>query len=297
MGNTMPDGSTGSRELVEVDDITYRFMQTAVVDLLRDRTGLPCTLLNAVVALKSSREISNHFSNDHMPTMGDFWRRIFPGQHQSSKRMRQYQFVRALDDLETDIRANEIVQSWKDVEEVCRLFFTFPPVTKDPDAGDVETDDSVGRFTRQLKAVEVGEADAKLENSLKLLRQISLVPRPLEVLDKADQALADQHIEASQSRAQRLLGPRVRAVEERFLAEERAAEAQKKATSLLREMTDAEKEMVKEAMYGIGQQDEELQRQDFDIVTRKSMWSLRPGQVSAWAELWKYLLGRKIECS
>jgi hypothetical protein len=59
-------------------------------------------------------------------------------------------------------------------------------------------------------------------------------------------------------------------------------------------MTDAEKEMVKDAMYGIGQQDEELQRQDMDIVTRKSMWSLRPGQVSPCASLWNLVLDRKI---
>ena len=65
---------------------------------------------------------------------------------------------------------------------------------------------------------------------------------------------------------------------ERLEALKKEEEAKKAASKLLRPLTDEEKIIVKDALYGAGSENEILAKSDTDSVLRKSMRTLLPGR-------------------
>ena len=70
----------------------------------------------------------------------------------------------------------------------------------------------------------------------------------------------------------------VKNVEARMLALEREEEANSIASSLLKPLTDEEREIVNEAIYGTGSPTQIIAQVDSDVIVRESMQRLRPGQ-------------------
>jgi Ulp1 family protease len=97
-------------------------------------------------------------------------------------------------------------------------------------------------------------------------------------LKELEQVEEDAYQQALQASDDARVPEAAKEVEERMLAQEREEEANRIASSLLRPLTEDERAIVDEAIYGVGPPSQIVAQVDTDVVVRESMHRLQPGQ-------------------
>ena len=171
------------------------------------------------------------------------------------------------------------VSSWGEVAAACRGYLKFPDeslASSIQSQGPSILQEYLDRLRHEddQEVVESGLAPSlKLWQELAAHQSSSCVEK--DSLDKADRLWNEAFDKVTKLRQERLVGAELRQSAGRLQAYEAAA----KASSLLRELTDSEKAMVRQALSGPAT-DDVLAQFDSDLVTRKNMQTLRPRCVS-----------------
>lgn len=265
---------------LEIDGITYSLMKKEVLDRIASGDGVSCPLYDAIAAMKNSREVCDTFAENPTEIFETGWFNRLAGTNESRKMKRRYQLMHVFEELEARPSAcDDRVSSWEEVEEACRTLMSFPAESTtsiDP----ATSDNAVERFVQRIKDDRAAEVEANLSLSHKKWKEVHHASLTSEQeLDKADKFLEETLQAETDKREERLVTDELRTSEERLLQEEREAEAQERASSLLRNLTPEEETVVRETLYQIGPEDDVIARTDTDIVTRKNIYSLQPGQV------------------
>ena len=261
--------------MVHISARSKLFMQAAVFERLAEANGHSCTLFDVVQALKSSDKVINSLeSNDGGGGGGgrggsrllwNRWRR-----HDGPIPLRRkYLYMWALDDIESKPSAcDDRIKTWEEVEEALREHFNF--AVKE----DESSDHPVRRLSRRIESDEMDKIKANFIRKSPKFAQGAEPPFLAEYTekeeDKAEQ-FADG-FDGALENAEKLAGP-----EEAALEEDRIAEAEERATQLLRELTPEEQEMVRNALFDIGPEDDIVAQSDTNVITRKNMHTLQPG--------------------
>lgn len=259
---------------LEIDSRTYKLMRVEVEVLIAGSDSKSVTLYDAVTAMKS-RQVHDSFAigaTGKVPR----WRKFIRNE-EAEKTKRRYELELTLDRIQaTQSSCDNRISSWENVEEACRPHMSFP-------AEYPTVEGSLGDMQRLIQSLKDGQMDgdkllsSKSQETWRELEFTSLTSE--HDLDKADRALLERYLDKTEKRADRLKSQELQTSEERLLLQEREVEAEERASSLLRDLSPEEKEMVQEALYAIGPEDDVIAKTDTDMVCRKNMYSLQPGQV------------------
>ena len=121
------------------------------------------------------------------------------------------------------------------------------------------------------KDVEDREEESEMEGGIKekldkmLKNQITIAEREARAKEREESERIEKEIAEREKR-------------EKEMEEQRLEEARLAASSLLRQLTPEEKDIVNEAINGIGPVDEVIAQYETDSIQRRSMQQLRPGQ-------------------
>ena len=264
-------------ELLEINLATYRLMKAEVLHRISQGNGRSCTLFDAIEAIKSSNEIMYSHAHDPNEVLGRaFWNLCRKDNDRFTKR--KYMLMFALDDIEARPSAcDDRVGSWEEVEEALREHMTFPEESF-ADQEENLSEDPVERLVQRIDLDYRAKIDERLAESQSRLQEIVQTPLSTKLaLDKAHKGVSERFEEEAQQREEFLSSSELRFSEERLLLEEREAEAQERASQLLRDLTPEEQQLVQNALFDIGPEDEVVAKCDTDFVTRKNMHTLQPG--------------------
>lgn len=147
-----------------------------------------------------------------------------------------------------------------------------PAVSLMGEEGAMQEEETEEERQKQREAAEAAaEARAKAIAALSGLARIDHLADQRVV--EAEQ-LARARVDAEAARQDAEMAAREQAEQE---AEVAAAAQANRASTLLRDLTDEEAEIVRDAIYGIGRPDEILATSDTDSVQRQSLHKLQPG--------------------
>ena len=281
-------------DLIEVDNRTMKVMKMEVEDLLElsTKTGNTVPVYKVARALLASNRVRDEFTDQ--PQRYRF-RRLMELMNQKASRgkrgrlqedtglTRHYAVVNALNRLERSPNSiRQTVSSWGEAKPFLETIFGF---SEREDGGEEEKGseklikaDKNGASLRTYKAqLELGLAEKMA--SLEMIprhekwKQVAAVTPPWKFSfeNEARIQAAEADKESRKSQAQK-------DIEEAVLAQEKEEEARKRASSLMRPLTDEERAIVEESMYGIGSVDQVIARSGTDSVQRGSMQTLQPGQ-------------------
>ena len=252
------------------------------------------------------RRPMDHLSKDF--TALSFLRR----QKNDARVMRRYELVTALNDLEKDPKnKNTVISSWLEALEALSRVFEFPQeeedeadseltIGKQAKGIDSETGDGVNTYLRLVDGVDRKERYEKLQPSSTKWKQVAYHPLPPTLAERdsndtlapnsimgrraasssltlSDQAFIFDLSNHMVSHAARIQSKEVAETEARLKEKERAEEAERKASLLMRPLTGEEEQIVHKAMYDIGPTNEVVAQVGPDSVQRGSMHTLQPG--------------------
>ena len=253
-------------EPLEIRLKTYRLMKAVVLDRISQGSGRACTIFDAVEAIKSSTEIMDSFAEDQNYELGvASWNLI------SKKEVRQmklrYKLMAVLETMEAkpshcDVR----VKSWEEVEDTLREHMSFPEES-DAEQEEITSDDPIERMIQRI------DKDSQAKINLWIAKSQSRIQQRLMIEQSSEESFMDE----TEKRAARLVSVELRTSEERLLQEEREAEAQERASQLLRDLTPEEQALVRDALDSPGPEESVIAKSDTDVVTRKNMQTLLPG--------------------
>jgi sentrin-specific protease 1 len=293
----------GATEKSTVGTETMKAMQVEVTDLLR--SGSDVTVVAMANALAGSAKVMTRHAavepQDVMTKITDGIRNLaFPrGRKKDEALKRKYMLVTALNKLEKLPESSiKIISSWSDARKVLSSVVELPEDDAPTDlkkSGEDESD-SVDKWIHRLEETTRKERVDELVPSTARWKQVALVPKLNKLgrgrgdveerdghyrqtaMDKADEMVVirlGQEFENHQARFDRRP---VKDVERRMIEKEKAAEAKKKAASLMRPLTGNEQKIVKEAMYSMGPSNQVIAKSGADSVQRGSIQTLQPGQ-------------------
>jgi sentrin-specific protease 1 len=281
----------GATEKPTVGTETMKAIQVEVTDLIRSGSGSDITVVAMANALAGSgKVISRHAAVEPQDNiMTKITRGIrnlaFPQQRKKEAEAlkRKYQLVAAFNKLEKlpESRINRI-SSWSDARKVLSSVIELPEddAPTDLKKADEDESDSVDKWIHRVEETTRKERVDELVPCVSKWKQVAVVPN-LEgksAMDKADEMLVIRLGDEFENHQARLDGKPVKDVERRMIEKENAAEAKKKAASLMRPLTGEEQQIVKEAMYGMGPSNEVIVKSGADSVQRGSIQTLQPGQ-------------------
>eukprot|EP00977_Amphora_coffeiformis_P012558 scaffold3132_cov158-Amphora_coffeaeformis.AAC.3 len=253
-------------EPLEIGLKTYRLMKAVVLDRISQGNGRSCTVFDAVEAIKSSTETMDSFVDDQNYSLGVAVWNIISRKEVRHMKLR-YKLMAVLDEMEAKPSAcDDRVSSWEEVEDVLREHLSFPEESA-VEQEEITADDPIERMILRI------DQDSQAKINLWIAKSQSRIQRRL----MSDQASEESFMDETEKRAARLVSEELRTSEERLLQEEREAEAQERASQLLRDLTPEEQELVRNALFSPGPEDDIIAKSDTDFVTRKNMQTLQPG--------------------
>ena len=257
-------------EPLDISVTTYRLMKAEVLLRISQGNGRSCTLFDAIEAIKSSTEIMESFADHQNYALGVASWNIICKKEVRHMKLR-YKLMAVLDEMEAKPSACvDRVQSWEEVEESLRVHMHFPEEST-VEQQEITIDDPIERMIQRI------EQDSQAKINLRIAKSQILLQQAAELRLAREQALNESFMDENEKRAAHLASEELRTSEERLLQEEREAEAQERASQLLRDLTPEEQELVHEALYSIGPEDDIIAKCDSDFVTRKNMHTLQPG--------------------
>lgn len=205
------------------------------------------------------------------------------GKAEKNRRLkRQYELTNALDKLKNKpgSASTIIIRTWEEAKahletvlDLSELSLDRPEETNEDDSIDKERRDKMKFISQESSSrSHIGLSAAQVR--FQTISQSHSLPRALADPIQA-QIDARYHERAEKDR---LREEHIRHIEEQVKQKEREEEAKKRATELMREMTDAEKAIVKKALYEIGSSTEIVAKVGTDTCQRVSVQRLRPGE-------------------
>lgn len=261
-------------EPLDINLTTYRLMKADVLYRISQGNGRSCTVFDAIESIKSSREVMESFAADETYSLGvASWNLICRKEVRHTKL--RYKIMAVLEEIEARPSACERITSWEEVEDVLREHMNFP---EDPAANqqqEITAEDPIERMMQRIDRDSQEKINLRIAEAQRLYNHVAKYSFARQ--DRADQDNAERFTEETEKRAARLASEELRTSEERLLREEREAEAQERASQLLRDLTPEEQELVREALHSVGPEDDVAAKSDTDFVTRKNMQTLQPG--------------------
>jgi sentrin-specific protease 1 len=293
----------GATEKPTVGTETMKAMQVEVTDLLR--SGSDVTVVAMANALAGSGKVmSRHGAvepQDLMTKITNGFRNLaFPhGRKKDEALKRKYLLLAAFNKLEKMPESTiKRISSWSDARKALSSVIELPEddAPTDSKKADEDESDNVGKWIHRVDEISRKNQVDELVPSTAKWKQIAMVPRPTKAcreredarerdgryrqsaMGKADEMLVICLGDEFENHQARLDRKPVKDVERRMIEKEQAAEAKKKAASLMRPLTADEKKIVKEAMYGMGPSNQVIAKSNADSVQRGSIQTLQPGQ-------------------
>jgi hypothetical protein len=283
----------GTPSPIEIGEVTMRAMEIEVQDLVTQskKAVTVASIANALV-------ISNRVINMHANQGSGFFDRFVkqmktltihrkPGQQAKESMGRRYALVNALNYLEKIPDSHkQTITCWEEAKPKLQEIFIFPEDTETADKESKPDESFVGLETYHA-ALESSLATKSVAFAMQPLhekwKQVAAVTPPGKLyrgsleggrgasLLLSQIAAAEADLESHKSTA-------VQEVAERLRVQEQEEEAKKRASSLMRPLTDAEYAIVKSAMYAMGPGNQVIAQSGADSVQRASMQTLQPGQ-------------------
>jgi hypothetical protein len=290
----------GPFEPIAVSVETVKAMEVAIQQELSTTTA-PRTVTNIAIALADSRAVLKIHANPRNRTPLEMLTKRLrsfsfrKGTYKSDEDVvRRYQIMGAFNRLESlPGSVMKTISSWEEAKEALRAVIRFP------DEGDGEEDvvqeptaetDIAAKFMKEMDDVYRGEETENLMPYSEMWRKVASFPTPSKIgdseqvvdshttaLEKADNMFrlrldsATAELEERQKRASK-------EVEDRLRAKELEKEARKRASSLMRPLSEEERQRVRQALNGREPPNAILAQCDADSVQQSSMWTLQPGQ-------------------
>lgn len=299
-------GRAGPYEPVAVSVETVKAMEAAIQQELSTTTA-PRTVTNIAIALADSRKVLKSHANPRNRSplekvtkrLRNFSFRI--GKYKSDEDVvRRYQIMGAFNRLESLPGSMvKTVSSWDEAKEALKAVIRFPDDDEEEETEEdavrrpstpVSETDIAAKFMKEMDDVYRGDETENLKPYSEMWRKVAAVPTPSKLgdseqfvgahttaLEKADGMfrlrLASQtaELEERQKRA-------LKEVEERLRAKELEDEARKRASSLMRPLSQDERQRVRQAIDGRKPPNAVLAQCDSDSVQQSSMWTLQSGQ-------------------
>lgn len=213
----------------------------------------------------------------------------------------RYELINAFNRLEKQPNStSKTLSSWEDAKQVLSSIIKFPSQDED---GDNDTqddrleqieDDPAEKYVKQLDDVFRSDQRESLSYTSKWKQVASYrIPSKLgddqeqptteisgykSSMEEADKKFILETNIAADCLETRLKSRTLKEMEERLLEAEREEEARERASSLMRELTEEESEIVEEAIYGGGAPGDVVAMTGTDSVQRSSIQTLQPGQ-------------------
>ena len=278
----------GSNKPIDIGPATMKVIEMEVSDLISSK---PVSVSAMANALAGSAKVADRHAKECMHT--SLLRKLANLTVNRRKSTEQslkirYILIDAFNRLEKRLDSPNIkVSNWEEAKDALSAIIKFP-------AGEelalLQREDQESRDETQEKySRSLTEAflDSGASTQMKeKWRQVAAFPIPAKLDGSSDREIeahrtalekADNLFKIRVDGATEQFGlpsETVREVEERLKEEE----AKKRASSLMRPLTDDEQGIVRNAMYGMGPDDEVLARAGADTVQRQSMQTLQPGQ-------------------
>jgi len=267
-----------------LDSVTASLIQVEIENML-ETTKVP-DLTDVASCLFGSRKVCDsfvqccHSRQQAIPTnmYGRFRRTLG---NKGRELHYRFQYRQALNNLETRKGATTCkMTTWDEVRmELCTVF-EFPPPVQDnsKDEEDAARRDNINsiveQFSLEMHRLRLGSTSLPKPKLLwQKLAQTPIQPKISEK-DEMTKSLSERLIEGYEEVENSRKNRQVINLLELRLKEK---EAKKKAESLLRPLTEDEKAIVEEAIYGDGTDNEIVAQSETDLIHRSSMRTLRPG--------------------
>jgi hypothetical protein len=295
-----------SLQPIEIDADTMKAMEVEVLDLASSKTK-SISVMAMANALAGSRKVMDAHGNLGMnqhplkfitKSLGLLSFRRSKSDDDSVKR--RYELVNALNWLEKQPNStSSTFSTWEEAKQLLSSIITFPSLEEDDDeeiklllkAQEEEVDKIEQKHTQRLEDIFRKDVGTLLPSTDKW-RQVASFPIPSSKLggDKEEEASYRSSIEKVDTmfilrtkEVEKVLEEKrkkkeVQELEERFLEKERQKEARKRASSLMRQLTEEEASLVRASMYGGGPSAEILAESATDTVQRQSIRTLQPGK-------------------
>jgi Ulp1 family protease len=174
------------------------------------------------------------------------------------------------------------VASWEEARQYLEDVVIFPNGEGQEESdGAAAADDAsnhLEEYTKRVQNLRLDDAMKKVGMSGAELRMQQLANLKLshEIEDREFAASGEQLEAAYEEREKRLQSDAVKEVDEALKKEERDEEARKRASELMRPLTDDEATLVRNTLYEIGPKSEVVAQEGPDTVQRGSIQRLRP---------------------
>ena len=216
---------------------------------------------------------------------------------------RRYEIMKAFNRLEKNPMSSvETISSWEEAKNALKSVLIFPE-DQGPDEGDdkeagaiQEEPDSFDIANQHLKALDdlfrTKEAEivkpysqlwkkvaaAPIPTKLREQEELAAVRKQKSALDKADNMFRLRLESETAEIEERLRRQELKDIEEALRARELEEEARKRASSLMRPLSDDERSRVRGAIHGQRSASSILVQCDSDSIQQQSFWTLKPAQ-------------------
>jgi hypothetical protein len=286
-----------------LDEMTVTAMKAEVESLLFDANG-SCTVLDMANAIAGSPQVMTVHAEAAAEdsTAGsegpvNFIGRIFMGmrlggassREKNRQVKRRYDLMKALGQLESRPSSSGTrISTWEEAKEELRSVVSFPPENLlevphiDETADEIATD-SLTQYKKRLQDINRRRVHDELE-SLSKWQQVAKVSTLPAIgkdgagLDAADALMAKRLTEEYEKRDERLKSKAVQEMDERMKQKERDEEAQRRASSLMRQLSAEDKSRVFHALNDNGPPTQVIAQDGIDSIQRESIQRLSHGQ-------------------
>ena len=277
-------------EKMQVDTLTEQAIKVEVLDLLRGRGGT-CSIFEMVSALAESNKVRKTYAEKSSNGIADRLKRftksvvkgfVFAKERknlENEKMKRRYELTIAFAKMQQEQGATTTtVGSWDEARDFLKSVIEFP----DEEDSEALVEAKIEGARKTFEGLGVIQSPSlDLEPSDMKWRQIvstSLPPKLGERRDE-DKDVLTKEVEAQYAEREKAKKSQVvEDLQRRMEEKEKEEEAKKLASSLLRDFTEEETDLIQEAIWGGGPSNEILQSEGTDSVQRESMRKLQPGQ-------------------
>ncbi len=288
----------GKFEPVLVSPETVKAMQVVIQDL--HVTSSPRSVTAIANALAGNRKVLEMHGNPpsrnplHSVTkmLQKFSFRTGKFKKSDEDVQRRYQIMFAFNRLEK-LPSSTIqkISSWEEAKEALRMVIQFPEDEAEKEESKDAKDDIAQKFLKTLDHVFNEEETENLKPYSEMWRKVASIPIPSKLgeaehivdshktaLEVADSMFRLRLESATAELEERQRSDALKEVEERLRTKELEEEAKKRASLLMRPLSNDERERVVGVMNGRKPPHSILAQCDADSVQQQSMWTLQPGQ-------------------
>lgn len=291
------------QEKLSITKQTERAIQELVEEEFNHREVTVMALANALAASRTVLDLHcSEFKSKFRSITKSLRNMTFKKKDSSTFLKKRYQFINALNWLEKQpTSTSQKFQSWDQAKVQLSRIFQFSTLEDVEQQKEEDTTDDKAYLQKLDDIFSTGASisSTATPKATKKWKQIAgaVIPPKIVVEEDEQKQQKDEDYQSSVQKVDQLFTLRAkdavaqlekealerrskeeRELEERLKEEERQVEARKRASSLMRNLTKEETEIVREAMYGIGNPQEILAKEGPDTVQRQNLQTLQPGQ-------------------